>query len=279
MMNTLANHGFLPRDGHNITKDNAVAALGNGLNFDATLAGIMWEQALVANPEPNATFFTLDNLNRHNVLEHDASISRTDAYFGNNHVFNQTVFDTSKKYWTTEMLSAQQLANTKIFRQVESRSANPNYTFTAHTEPFSLGEMAAPLIVFGDMETALANRTFVEYFFGMILSIKHEHREKLKTNLCPCLQRTSASPRSSAGPRRSMPLPSTRSPECPTSLPTRRTSRLLTLPLRLLPGAAILLPASHTDPCAGKRRNMVGLGKHICLHCRLFMTLMWDLCL
>ncbi|KAK6199734.1 hypothetical protein LQW54_009922 [Pestalotiopsis sp. IQ-011] len=25
--------------------------------------------------------------------------------------------------------------------------------------------MAAPLIVFGDMETALANRTFVEYFF------------------------------------------------------------------------------------------------------------------
>ncbi|KAI0175279.1 Chloroperoxidase [Pestalotiopsis sp. NC0098] len=165
MMNTLANHGFLPRDGHNITKDNAIAALGNGLNFDATLAGIMWEQALVANPEPNATFFTLDNLNRHNVLEHDASISRTDAYFGNNHVFNQTVFDISKKYWTTEMLSAQQLANTKIFRQVESRSANPNYTFTAHTEPFSLGEMAAPLIVFGDMETALANRTFVEYFF------------------------------------------------------------------------------------------------------------------
>lgn len=180
MMNTLANHGFLPRDGHNITKDNAVAALGNGLNFDATLAGIMWEQALVANPEPNATFFTLDNLNRHNVLEHDASISRTDAYFGNNHVFNQTVFDTSKKYWTTEMLSAQQLANTKIFRQVESRSANPNYTFTAHTEPFSLGEMAAPLIVFGDMETALANRTFVEYFFGMILHNVPQHDEQVK---------------------------------------------------------------------------------------------------
>lgn len=168
MMNTLANHGFLPRDGHNITKDNAISALGNGLNFDATLAGIMWDQAIIANPEPNATYFTLDNLNRHNVLEHDASISRSDAYFGNNHVFNQTVFDTSKKYWTTEMLSAQQLANSKIFRQVESRSANPNYTFTAHTEPFSLGEMAAPLIVFGDLETALANRTFVEYFFGKI---------------------------------------------------------------------------------------------------------------
>ncbi|ETS74459.1 hypothetical protein PFICI_14325 [Pestalotiopsis fici W106-1] len=164
-MNTLANHGFLPRDGRNITKDNAISALGNGLNFDATLAGIMWDQAIIANPTPNSTFFTLDHLNRHNVLEHDASISRTDAYFGNNHVFNQTVFDTSCKYWTTEILSAQQLANSKLFRQIESRSTNPEYTFTTHTEPFSLGEMAAPLIVFGDLETALANRTLVTYFF------------------------------------------------------------------------------------------------------------------
>lgn len=59
MMNTLANHGFLPRDGRNITKENAIKALNSGLNFDTTLAGIMWEQAIIANPEPNATFFTL----------------------------------------------------------------------------------------------------------------------------------------------------------------------------------------------------------------------------
>jgi hypothetical protein len=59
MMNTLANHGFLPHDGRNITKANAVAALGNGINFDPDLASLMWEQAVIANPEPNATFFTL----------------------------------------------------------------------------------------------------------------------------------------------------------------------------------------------------------------------------
>ncbi|KAF3011310.1 hypothetical protein E8E14_001800 [Neopestalotiopsis sp. 37M] len=165
MMNTLANHGFLPRDGSNITKDTAISALGNGLNFDAELAGIMWEQAIIANPVANSSFFTLDHLNRHNVLEHDASISRTDAYFGNNHVFNQTVFDTSRKYWTTEMMGPEALANSKLFRQIESRSTNPEYVFTTHTEPFSLGEMAAPFIVFGDMETELVNRTLVTYFF------------------------------------------------------------------------------------------------------------------
>lgn len=59
MMNTLANHGFLPRDGRNITLENAVHALTTGLNFDPAVAKIMWEQAVFINPEPNATFFTL----------------------------------------------------------------------------------------------------------------------------------------------------------------------------------------------------------------------------
>ena len=59
MMNTLANHGFIPRNGDNITKQNAIRGLHESLNFDAALAGLMWEQAIIANPEPNATFFSL----------------------------------------------------------------------------------------------------------------------------------------------------------------------------------------------------------------------------
>ncbi|KAH6653063.1 Chloroperoxidase [Truncatella angustata] len=175
MMNTLANHGFLPRDGRNITKANAISALGNGLNFDATLAGIMWEQAIIANPSANASFFTLDHLNRHNVLEHDASLSRTDAYLGNNHAFNQSVFDSSRRYWTGETVDALQLANSKIFRQVESRATNPNYTFSATTEQFSLGEVAAPIVAFGDLDQAAVNRTLVVYFFGE----SHENNKAL----------------------------------------------------------------------------------------------------
>lgn len=59
MMNTLANHGFLPHDGKNLTQDVVVNALSDALNFDPDLGTIMFQQALVANPEPNATFFTL----------------------------------------------------------------------------------------------------------------------------------------------------------------------------------------------------------------------------
>lgn len=59
MMNTMANHGYIPRDGRNITKENAIKGLREGLNFDSALASLMWDQATIANPEPNATFFTL----------------------------------------------------------------------------------------------------------------------------------------------------------------------------------------------------------------------------
>jgi hypothetical protein len=59
MMNTLANHGILPRDGRNITREAVIKGMKQGLNFDSALATIMFDQAVIANPEPNATYFTL----------------------------------------------------------------------------------------------------------------------------------------------------------------------------------------------------------------------------
>ncbi|GAP88269.1 putative peroxidase family 2 [Rosellinia necatrix] len=165
MMNTLANHGFIQRDGRNITRENAVKGLADGLNFNPTLSNIMFDQAIIANPEPNATFFTLDQLNVHNLLEHDASLSRSDAFFGNNHVFNQTVFEETKKFWQGPVIDANMLANSKVGRQLSSKAFNPTYRFTLLTEEFSLGEVVAPVIAFGDILTVTVNRTLVEYFF------------------------------------------------------------------------------------------------------------------
>lgn len=110
-----------------------------------------------------------DNLNRHNVLEHDASMSRSDAYYGNNHVFNSTIFDKTKAYWKKPVLDATMLANGKLARQIQSRASNPNYTFTSSMEEFSLGEVAAPVIAFGDIQHGRVNRSLVEYFFGIYI--------------------------------------------------------------------------------------------------------------
>jgi hypothetical protein len=64
MMNTLANHGILPHDGRAITREAVIKGMKQGLNFDSTLAVVMFDQAVIANPEPNATFFTLYGLHR-----------------------------------------------------------------------------------------------------------------------------------------------------------------------------------------------------------------------
>lgn len=60
MLNTLANHGFLPRDGRNFTEYNVVNGLNHGLNFNRSLGAVMFQQAIPASPNyPNATSFTL----------------------------------------------------------------------------------------------------------------------------------------------------------------------------------------------------------------------------
>ena len=95
-------------------------------------------------------------------------ISRSDAFFGNNHVFDQSVFDTSTVYWTTDILTPVQIANSKLARQVTSRAYNPDYTFSTTTEEFSLGEVAAPFIVFGTLQDPTVEKKLVTYFFGTV---------------------------------------------------------------------------------------------------------------
>lgn len=60
------------------------------------------------------------------------------------------------------------LANGKLARQLASKSRNPEYTFTANTEQFSLGEVGAPIIVFGDLESATVEKNLIDFFFGKL---------------------------------------------------------------------------------------------------------------
>jgi hypothetical protein len=56
-----------------------------------------------------------------NLIPH----SRSDAFFGNNHIFTQSIFDTTRAYWTADTLTADMLANGKIARQLSSKPTNP----------------------------------------------------------------------------------------------------------------------------------------------------------
>ncbi|KAL4757283.1 peroxidase family protein [Aspergillus foveolatus] len=163
MLNTLANHGYIHRDGRNITREGLANGLIDSINFSQELAESMFDNVLAM--DPTATNFDLDSLNAHNVGEHDASLSRADAYFGNNHVFNPNVFAQTRAYWTHPTVTAAMLANSKIARQLHSKTFNPTYTYTEKTEQTSYTETGFPILAFGNIEAGTVNRDFVKYWF------------------------------------------------------------------------------------------------------------------
>lgn len=92
--------------------------------------------------------------------------SRQDAYYGNNHDFNQTIFDQSKEYWTGSTVTTEMLASSKLARLVQSKAWNPCYTYTTKEDRAGLAEAAAPIVIFGDTIAGTVNRDLLVYLFG-----------------------------------------------------------------------------------------------------------------
>ncbi|KAI6081480.1 Cloroperoxidase [Hypoxylon rubiginosum] len=167
MLNTLANHGYLPHSGKAITQNKTVEALKAALNFAEDLSAILFEAAVGTNPTPNATTFDLDHLGRHNVLEHDGSLSRADNYFGpgNQSVFNEVVFNQTKSFWTGDVITMQMAANARASRLMTSNLTNPEFELSDTGSIFSIGESAAYVTVLGDKVSRTVPKSYVEYLF------------------------------------------------------------------------------------------------------------------
>lgn len=77
-MNTMANHGYLPRDGKMIDADTIVAALMECYRLSKPLASFLTRGALTLLNQGSAPF-QLSDLARHNHVEHNASLYHPDA--------------------------------------------------------------------------------------------------------------------------------------------------------------------------------------------------------
>jgi hypothetical protein len=73
-LNTLANHGYLPRNGRDISLEILADAMLEGYNIAKSDALILFTQAVRTNPKPFARTFDLEDLGREGVLEHDFSL-------------------------------------------------------------------------------------------------------------------------------------------------------------------------------------------------------------
>ncbi|SPO06528.1 related to chloroperoxidase [Cephalotrichum gorgonifer] len=163
-LNTFANHGFLPRSGKYITEQILIDGLFDAVNFNETLVKFLFDFAITTNPEPNSTWFSLDHLTRHNVLEHDVSLSRVDNFFGHADAFNQEAFDETASYWG-DVVSTETAVDALIARRDRSKKTNPHFSLSELGEAFLIGETAAFINILGDAEAGTANTTVVRYLF------------------------------------------------------------------------------------------------------------------
>jgi len=148
ILNSLANHGYLPRDGKGITASMFAHALENALNMDTAFSNLLGYGALGVLTRVSVD---LVDLGKHNVLEHDASLTRVDAYFGNQTVLNRTLlgqFINQSK--NGKFLDPDDVGEYQKIRQTDSKSHNPEYSFGWFPSTVAAGEPALFLRVFGD---------------------------------------------------------------------------------------------------------------------------------
>jgi hypothetical protein len=93
MINALANHHVLPHSGKGITKEMAVKALVEAINLDPSICNVFASVAVSTNPDHHASFFDLNHVSKHGVIEHDVSLSRNDVELGDNTTFDPWVWE------------------------------------------------------------------------------------------------------------------------------------------------------------------------------------------
>ncbi|KAF8991584.1 Chloroperoxidase [Cyathus striatus] len=168
-LNTLASHGYIPRNGI-ATPAQLVAGVQEGFNMGydlalfVTYAGMLVDGNLVTNllsighktpltgqdpPKPA----TAGGLNTHAVLEGDVSMTRGDAFFGDNHNFNETLFQELSIFadrYGGGFYNFTSIAEFRWHRIQESLAANPEFTFTTPRYYTAYADCMFPLLFFVD---------------------------------------------------------------------------------------------------------------------------------
>lgn len=127
-LNSLANQGYLPRDGKNISLPQVEAALMTGLHMSSTLASTL---AHSLRPLCRADGkFDLYDMRRHNVVEHDRSFTRLDFRQGDNYTFQPTMFQALLDDAEGGPVTIKTLAKSYVRREKEcKRSGGPSLPF------------------------------------------------------------------------------------------------------------------------------------------------------
>ncbi|KAG1713571.1 hypothetical protein DVH05_001358 [Phytophthora capsici] len=142
-LNALANHGYLPRNGQNIVKADLKAAIMSVFNMGDDTATTQ------VNPVPEV--FSLDFLGQHILPEHDASLLRSDIFFGHDPMeVNITLAeDLLARADADGKISTAAVAQAHKDRVAACEVINPECTFGANEKQTALLQAALLLEALG----------------------------------------------------------------------------------------------------------------------------------
>ncbi|KAG7387866.1 hypothetical protein PHYBOEH_008106 [Phytophthora boehmeriae] len=142
-LNALANHGYLPRDGQDITHEKIIKAIKDVFNVGNDVG-----ELLVADIP---TEIGLDYLGAPNLLEHDASLVHTDAYYGLdpmlvNETLAQDLFD---RAGDDGLLTNAIVGETRRDRGNTCNAENPECTYSTRAQTLAFLEASLLLMALG----------------------------------------------------------------------------------------------------------------------------------
>ncbi|KXS98789.1 hypothetical protein AC579_8935 [Pseudocercospora musae] len=166
-LNSLANHGFIPHSGRGMTLPILLSGLSAGLNIGDDATTVFWGGGVLSSPNPLGGQFDLSDLKKHNFpIEHDASLSRQDFYFGNPQPFNQTIFNSFFSYFSGQTTcTIPTTSKAKYSRVQDSQNRNPTFTYGPREFVLSYGEAALFLSTMGNPDTGNPPTKYVKIFF------------------------------------------------------------------------------------------------------------------
>lgn len=131
VLNSLANHDILPRDGLNYSVPMLVKALGEAINVSSELATSLATLGVGLGSNPADGTFDLDDLEKHNALEHDASLSRKDYDLGGqDQAFCPQVFNETLSFYNGATdVGIPEVAAARWGRIQSSKANNPQFVY------------------------------------------------------------------------------------------------------------------------------------------------------
>ncbi|CAF1559963.1 unnamed protein product [Rotaria sp. Silwood1] len=151
-LNALANHGYLPRDGRNITPEMLQLALQKKMGLSWLAARTIIKQAYKTVGKNG--LLSLSDLSFHSSesIEHDGSLSRLDATLSNNQQgkFNQERFNKFLSFSKDgKFLTTEDVAAARIYFKADSHANNPQCLWNQSIEKAMWTEAAILLHILG----------------------------------------------------------------------------------------------------------------------------------